>query len=105
MVNVHINDDFVIKELKKLKNRDPKEFRQLRLLIYALESEGASLTRPQAAPVRDGIFELRPQKHRLLYKIVGAKEAVLLVLCKKSGSKVSTKDFDLAKERLERYSK
>lgn len=99
--NIHY--ELVQSELNKLSKKDPIEFKQLKRLIYVLRKRGSELVRPQAAPVRKGIYELRSKNYRLLYKIVDNNELLLLHLLKKSGSKVSTYDFNIAFNRLEQY--
>lgn len=95
---LNINKELIQKELNKLKQKDNKEYQQIERLIYALSLRGRDLNRPQAASLRDDIYELRPKKHRVLYTFLG-DDVVLLSICKKSGSKVSAKDFELALKR------
>jgi len=95
-----LNFENVSKSLKTLKTRDSKEYVQIQRLLIALKRLGPGLKRPQAAPIRKGIHELRPRKHRLLYIILPNNEILLLGLFKKSGSSVSTKDFNTAYHRV-----
>lgn len=95
---VNINKDLIQKELNKLKQKENKEYQQIERLIFALSLRGRDLNRPQSASLRDDIYELRPKKHRVLYTFLG-DDVVLLSICKKSGSKVSSKDFELALKR------
>lgn len=67
-------------------------------LIERLEESGSSLKRPHAAPLRDGIYELRARhqsvNYRLLYFFADAK-AVLAHGCTKEGA-VESADINRA---------
>jgi hypothetical protein len=67
--------------LAKLKKTERKAYAKCLAFIETLEREGFTLQRPTAAPLRDGIYELRPtlrsMNYRILYFFCGKNTACL----------------------------
>lgn len=76
--------------------------------IELLQEYGHDLRRPCAAPLEDGIYELRAQRgrvnYRLLYFFHGKQAVVLAHGCTKE-RKVSRADIERARRRRERFRK
>lgn len=88
-------------DLIKLENRNDKDFEQLKRGIEILKVIGAdkSVQPPHLKHVREGIYEIRSPKYRILYGY-HLGNVHLLVLLKKQSSKVSTRNFRNASKRL-----
>lgn len=75
-------------------------------LLELLEKEGHRARRPHAAPLSDGIYELRAQRinvhYRLLYFFDGNTAVVIAHGCTKEGA-VEPADLQRACERRDRY--
>jgi Phage derived protein Gp49-like (DUF891) len=56
--------------LEKLKRTERKAYAKCLAFIQILEREGYTLQRPSAAPLRDGIHELRPTRRSINYRIL-----------------------------------
>lgn len=76
--------------------------------IERLQEEGSELRRPEADYLRDKIHELRTALQGVQYRILfffHNKVGVLSHGLIKNGTKVPSKDIDLAVERKEKYKK
>jgi len=80
------------------------EINQIVAHVRELRAQGYRLQRPMAAPLRGGIYELRPGQNRILY---GFREgvAVLLHVVRKKTMTTPSRDIDLALRRLEQWRK
>lgn len=89
--------------LDGLEASKPAVWKKCLYSLLALSQHGHELRRPMAAPLRDGIYELRPKKgpvhYRILYGFVGSHDAVVALGTTKEDV-VDPKDIDIAIERL-----
>jgi hypothetical protein len=89
--------------LDDLEVNEPKIYKKCLYSILALSQHGHQLRRPMAAPLRDGVYELRPKKghvhYRLLYGFIGSHVA-LIALGTTKEDVVDPKDIDRAVECL-----
>lgn len=88
--------------------KDKKLFAWCFDAIEALEERGYELQRPTAAPLRDGIYELRIKYYRQNYRILyffhkGSGAMAILAHGIVKGAEVPDKDIDLAIERKTRF--
>ena len=88
--------------LEELKAHDTQAFANCVARIHLLQASGHELRRPQAAPLDDGIHELRASKGRVNYRILyffhGRNVAILANACTKEGE-VPTVEISRALER------
>jgi hypothetical protein len=89
--------------LEQLNATEPDAYSKCLHYILALAEHGHELRRPMADLLRDGIYELRPKKGRVHYRILygfhGSHVAVLLHGTTKE-SALAPRDIDLAVKRL-----
>lgn len=78
------------------------ELSQINRYMLELKNQGYRLQRPIAAPLRDGVYELRPGHNRILYGFVNGV-AVLLHALRKTRNEIPDRDIDLAIRRLEQW--
>jgi phage-related protein len=74
--------------------------------IERLQEAGHDLRRPEAAFLRDGIYELRTQHHNVNYRMLyffHEQEAVLSHGVKKQQARVPPREIDRAIERKNRF--
>lgn len=79
---------------------DPVDLSRIAKYMQELKSQGYRIQRPFAAPLRNGIYELRPGHHRILYGFVRGT-VVLLHAFRKTRREVPDRDIELAVRRLE----
>jgi hypothetical protein len=60
----------LLKWLKDVKDREPAVYEKCLARVLDLVTEGFRLQRPRAAPLRDGIYELRPKSGHVNYRIL-----------------------------------
>jgi len=100
--NAPETDPPLIEWLVKLKKTERKAYAKCLAAIEALEREGYTLQRPTAAPLRDGIYELRTRfrsvNYRILYFFCGKNTACLSHGLTKE-DKVPAADIELAIRR------
>lgn len=79
------------------------EINQIVAHMRELGKQGYRLQRPMAAPLRNGVYELRPGQNRILY---GFDQGVIVLLhaLRKKAREIPTRDIDLAVKRLEEWS-
>lgn len=92
--------EIVKKDLEKIGKSNSSTRNSVFGHISYLEGAGTEVRRPKADKVEKDIWELRPKKYRILYTYIN-NEAYLLVVFKKSGNKIPTKELELARKRLE----
>jgi phage-related protein len=80
------------------------EINQVVAHVRELKSQGYRLQRPLAAPLRSGVYELRPGQNRILYAYVGGA-VVLLHAFRKKTMIVPDREIELALGRLEQWRK
>jgi len=80
-----------------LDSLNPIDHKSALTAVKALEMIGPDLRRPFSEYLRDGIFELRARKHRILYRRHGSKFTLLTGFFKK-GRKVPDKEIEKAVE-------
>ena len=76
-----------------------KEDMKIRAYIKILKEYGHNLHRPIADYLGDGIYELRPQAHRVFYFFFMKDSIVLLHTLRKKTDKIPLNDFDLCIKR------
>lgn len=81
---------------------DKTELNQITAYLRYLKEQGFRLQRPVAAPLKEGIYELRPGHNRILYGFVNGA-AVLLHALRKTRNEIPGRDIDLAIRRLEQW--
>ncbi|MDD2772315.1 MAG: type II toxin-antitoxin system RelE/ParE family toxin [Elusimicrobiales bacterium] len=67
--------------------------------IAELRKQGHNLRRPLAAPVKNGIYELRPKSNRLFYFFFHRDYIILVHAIRKKTDAVPQRDIDLALRR------
>lgn len=75
--------------------------------VLRLEAEGHALRRPEAAPLRDGIYELRVRHGKVNYRLLYGfhrRRGVIALGCTKE-AKVDEADIDRAVTRMTTYAK
>lgn len=99
-------DDWLDTLLHPGKAQNRVAARKLAAAVTRLATEGHALRRPTAAPLRDGIYELRVQvgrvNYRALYFFAGVGVAVMAHGCTKEGA-VADADIDRAVERCDAF--
>ncbi len=100
-------DDVPVQDwLRELDRRDARAARKCQRAIQRLEAMGHELRRPQAAPLRDGIHELRVREGRVNYRVLyffHGKDVALLAHGLTKEREVPPADIDRAIARKERY--
>ncbi|MBF0490910.1 MAG: type II toxin-antitoxin system RelE/ParE family toxin [Candidatus Omnitrophica bacterium] len=76
-----------------------KEDMKVRAYIKILKEFGHNLRRPVADYLGEGIYELRPQAHRIFYFFFMKDSAVLLHVIRKKTDKIPINDFNLCIKR------
>ena len=76
-----------------------KEQMKVRAYIKILKEYGHTLRRPIADYLKEGIYELRPQAHRVFYFFFLKDSAVLLHMIRKSSDKIPLSDINLCLKR------
>lgn len=93
--------------MKELKKREPRVFTECNAAITNLEEYGHKLNRPDAAYLRDDIYELRISIHRVQYRILyffyKRKAVVLTHGIRKEGAKVPVQEIEKAIERRKKF--
>ncbi len=76
-----------------------KEDMKIRAYIRILKEYGHNIRRPIADYLGEGIYELRPQVHRVFYFFFMKDSAVLLHILRKKTDKIPLNDFNLCLKR------
>ena len=76
-----------------------KEQMKVRAYIKILKEYGHTLRRPVADYLGDGIYELRPQAHRVFYFFFLKDSAVLLHMIRKNTDKTPLNDLKMCLKR------
>ena len=82
-----------------LKELSEKEDMKVRAYLKILKEYGHALHRPIAGYLGDGIYELRPQSHRVFYFFFLKDSAVLLHVIRKKTDKIPANDLALCIKR------
>ena len=95
--------------LKDMGSLSLAEQQKILAYISLLEEKGEELRRPIADYVGDKLYELRPQKHRVLYFFMLKNSAVIVHVFRKKTAKLPEREKDIALKRmhdfLDRYQK
>lgn len=92
--------DYIDKDLKKLEEKNPKEYRQLTIQLAQLE---ASRDKYPAKSERQ-FLGVSTKYYRVLYKIE-QDYIICLVLLKKQGRKIENRHYGLAETRYKEFCK
>jgi phage-related protein len=82
-----------------MKDLTEKEDMKIRAYVKILKEFGHNLRRPMADYLGEGIYELRPQAHRVFYFFFMKDSAVLLHMLRKKTDKIPVNDFELCVKR------
>ena len=82
-----------------LKELSDKEDMKVRAYLKILKEYGHALHRPIADYLGEGIYELRPQSHRVFYFFFLKDSAVLLHVIRKKTDRIPSNDLDLCVRR------
>ena len=82
-----------------VKELSDKESMKVRAYIKILKEYGHALRRPIADYLGEGIYELRPQAHRVFYFFFMKDSVVLLHALRKKTDKIPINDFNLCVKR------
>ena len=82
-----------------MKELTEKEDAKIRAYIRILKELGHNLRRPIADYLGEGIYELRPQSHRVFYFFFMKDSAILLHILRKKTDKIPLSDFNLCLKR------
>lgn len=82
-----------------MKELTEKEEMKIRAYIRILKEYGHALRRPIADYLGEGIYELRPQAHRVFYFFFLKDSAVLLHMLRKKTDKIPLNDINLCLKR------
>ena len=76
-----------------------KEEMKVRAYIRILKEYGHTLRRPIADYLEEGIYELRPQAHRVFYFFFLRESAVLVHMTRKRTDKIPISDINICLKR------
>jgi phage-related protein len=78
-----------------------KERAKISAYVMELKLQGHNLRRPMADYLGEGIYELRPQRHRVFYFFFMKNNAVLVHAIRKKTDKIPKEDMALCVKRKE----
>jgi phage-related protein len=90
--------------LQFIENLQPPEKAKIIWMIDLLEKTGVNLTEPYSKHIEGSLWELKPQRNRILY-FLNKRTFVLLHGFRKTSKKLPVSEKEIALRRMEEYLK